>query len=98
MTYVVIRLNGKQHKIAQGDEILVDTFSEKIAPEVLLAVDGDKVTIGEPLLKTPKVELKALGEEKGKKVRVLRYQAKSRRRKTTGSRAVYTRVKIEKIS
>lgn len=65
---------------------------------VLLLVDGDKVKIGEPQIKGARVAGKVLGQEKGRKLRVFKYKAKSRYRRTKGHRSQFTRVKIDKIS
>ena len=97
--YAVIRLKGHQYCVSEGEEILVDKIgSDKIDPEVLLFVDKDKVLIGKPVLKEIKVKLKVISEEKGEKIRVLKYKAKSRYRKVRGFRAQQTKILIEKIS
>jgi large subunit ribosomal protein L21 len=70
----------------------------KLTPEVLLVVDGEKVSIGKPVVKDAKVTLKVLKEvEKGEKIEVYHFKAKSRYRKHTGFRPQYTRVLVEKI-
>ena len=99
--YAVIRLQGHQYRVAEGDEILVNKISDikKINPEVLLFVDGATVKVGKPTLSDVKVKVKVLTEiEKGKKIDVLKYKAKSRYRKHIGFRPKFTRLLIEKIS
>jgi large subunit ribosomal protein L21 len=99
--FAVIRIGGKQYKVSEGEEILVDKLSDltKIDPEVLLFVDGEKIEIGTPVLSKIKVKVKVLvGLEKGEKIRIFKYKAKSRERKHTGFRPQYTRLLIEKIS
>ncbi|MDO8341026.1 MAG: 50S ribosomal protein L21 [Candidatus Woesebacteria bacterium] len=99
--FAVIRIGGKQYRVSEGEEILVDKLSDltKIDPEVLLFVDGEKVEIGTPILSKIKVKVKVLIElEKGEKIRVFKYKAKSRERKHIGFRPQYTRLLIEKIS
>jgi large subunit ribosomal protein L21 len=99
MKYAIIKIKGHQYKVSEGEEILVDRLgSDKAEPEVLLIVDGDKVQIGKPTLKEAKIKIKTLKEEKGEKIRVLKYKAKSRYRKVRGFRPQYTRLLIEKIS
>ncbi len=97
--YAVIRIKRSQFKVAEGDEILVNKLnSDKVDPEVLLVVDGEKADIGKPLT-SAKVTLKVLKEvEKGEKVKVMKYKSKSRYRKTTGFRPKYTRLQVVKIS
>lgn len=97
--YAIIRLQGRQYKVAEGQELLVDKMNDlKLEPEVLLVADGEKVEVGKPLVKNVKVTLKVLAEmEKGVKIEVYHFKAKSRYRKHTGFRPQYTRVLVEKI-
>jgi large subunit ribosomal protein L21 len=98
--YAVIRLQGRQYKVSEGEELLVDKMNDlKLAPEVLLVADGEKVSVGKPVLKDAKVTLKIVKDvEKGEKIEVYHFKAKSRYRKHTGFRPQYTRVLVEKIS
>ena len=46
MKYAVIRIKGRQYKVTEGEELLVDKSLEKeIIPEVLLIVEDGKVKI-----------------------------------------------------
>lgn len=98
--YAVIRLQGRQYKVSEGEELLVDKMNDlKLTPEVLLVADGEKVEVGKPVVKDAKVTLKIVKEiEKGEKIEVYHFKAKSRYRKHTGFRPQYTRVLVEKIS
>ena len=69
----------------------------KLEPEVLLVRDEEKVKVGEPLVKGVKVTLKKLADEKGEKIHVFKYKAKSRYRKHIGSRAQLTRLQVVSI-
>ncbi|MDO8599814.1 MAG: 50S ribosomal protein L21 [bacterium] len=99
--YAVINYHGRQYKVSEGEELLLDKLvSEKIveAVDVNLIVDGEKVLVGTPNITGAKVALEVLGDEKGKKVTTVKYKAKSRYRKKMGFRPQYTRVKVQKIS
>lgn len=100
MKYAVVRINKRQHRVSEGDEILVDKLLDlKVEPEVLLSVDGEKVIVGKPVVKGVSVKVKVLKDkELGEKVHTLKYKAKSRYRKRSGFRPQYTRLLIEKIS
>lgn len=101
MIYAVILINGNQYKVSEGDELLLEGTrgGEEIKlKEVLLLVDEKKVLVGTPTVKGAKVTAEVLGREKGKKLRVSRYKAKSRYRRTRGHRTLYTRLKIQKIT
>lgn len=102
MNYAVIRSGGKQYKVTSGDTITLDKLNPDgkktvIFDEVLLLVNEDKVSVGNPLVKGAKVEASYLEDVKGEKIRVRKFKAKSRYRKTTGFRAQMSVVKIEKI-
>jgi large subunit ribosomal protein L21 len=97
--YAVVRITGKQYKVEEGKEILVDKVVDpkKLTSETLLVVDGDKVSVGKPTLKN-EVKFKVVTElEKGEKVEIYKFKAKSRYKRHTGFRAQYTRLLVEKI-
>ena len=64
---------------------------------VLLIAQGEKVTVGNPIVGGAKVLATSQGEVKGEKVIVLKYKPKVRYRKKTGHRQAYTRLTIDKI-
>ena len=102
MKYAVIRTGGKQYRVAEGDEIEVDKLEAEKGKaftfdEVLLFVDGDKVKVGQPLVKGVKVKVKVVDQVKGKKIRVATFKAKARYRRVKGFRSQLTKVKIDKI-
>lgn len=97
MKYAVIRLSGHQHKITEGTEIMVDRVHGDINPEVLLMVDEKQVKVGKPVLKDAKIMLKALGDQKGEKLDVFKYKAKSRYRRHIGFRPHFTKILVEKL-
>ena len=101
--YAVIQHSGKQFRVAEGDEVELDKINldegKKIDfKDVLLFVDGEKVSIGQPVLSSVVVEGKVISHYKGPKIRVATYKAKSRHRKVKGFRPQHTRIKIEKIT
>ena len=65
--------------------------------KVLLVADGDRVTVGTPIVDGAKVIATSQGEGKSKKIIVFRYKPKVRYRKKTGHRQFYTRLVIDKI-
>lgn len=103
MKYAVIKTGGKQYKVSEGDVIDVERLkaqvNEKVVfNEVLLLVSDDKIKIGKPFIVGEKVEGKLLENVKGVKIRVSKFKAKVRYRKTIGFRASISRVQIDKIS
>ena len=99
MKYAVISIKDNQYKVEEGEELLIDKIDKKeLKPEVLLFVDDDDVQIGEPGLKKIKLELEHLGDEKGKKLHVRKFRAKSRYRRKIGFRPEYSKIKVKKLS
>lgn len=90
--YAVIRLAGRQLKVTEGQELKL-TAPEQSEAEVLLKVNDDQVEIGEPVLAT-KAKLEMLGIEKGRKLDILRFKAKSRYSKHTGFRPLLRKFKV----
>jgi large subunit ribosomal protein L21 len=98
--YAVVRIKGHQYKISEGEEVLVDKFEGK-EPEIetLLFVDGEKITVGKPVLTDVKIKVKVVKEmELGEKLRVIKYKSKSRYRRVRGFRPQHERILVEKIS
>ena len=100
--YAIIEIGGKQYKVTPGQTIDVDRLDVADGDtvdlnRVLLIADGDKVTLGTPIVDRAKVVATSQGEGKGKKIIVFKYKPKVRYRKKTGHRQFYTRLAIDKI-
>lgn len=99
LNYAVIKLGGKQYIVSEGEELIVDKLTKhNSATQVLLKSFDGKVEIGKPVITGTKIDLKVVKDvEKGEKIRVFKYKAKSRYRKTIGFRPAFTRLRVEKI-
>lgn len=102
MNYAVIKTGGKQYKVSEGDVIEIERLnSEKddkvIFDKVLLLVSDDKIKIGKPFIEGEKIEGRLLENLRADKIRVSKFKAKVRYRKTIGFRASVSKVRIEKI-
>lgn len=103
MKYAVVKIGGKQYLVEEGCQLDVDKLpyqeGEKINfDQVLLLVDGDKISIGQPILKDIKVSAKIINHHKGRKIRVAKFKAKTGYRRVRGFRPSFTSVLINKIS
>ncbi|OGM97781.1 MAG: 50S ribosomal protein L21 [Candidatus Yanofskybacteria bacterium RIFCSPHIGHO2_01_FULL_41_21] len=101
--FAVIKTGGKQYKVAEGDVLMIEKLNvngETVTfNEVLLITDGDKVTLGKPMIEGATVGAKVLiAEGKDKKKMVFKYKSKTRQRKKKGHRQPFTKVQISKIS
>ncbi len=101
-TWAVIKTGGKQYKVEEGQSLKIEKLdTEKgktISFDEVLAIGGDKVSIGTPLVEKAKVTAKVLDEVKDKKIRVVKFKSKSKYLRTKGHRHQRTQILIEKIS
>lgn len=99
--YAIIKTGGKQYKAEPERFIDVEKLDAEVGAEVtfdaLMVVDGDKTTIGTPVVDGVKVTGKVLAQDKAKKVIVFKYKPKKDSRKKQGHRQPYTRVLITSI-
>jgi large subunit ribosomal protein L21 len=98
MTYAIIKVAGKQYRVREGEQLLVDRLAQDegatFTPTVLL-VGGDGVPVLEP--DDVKVTAKVLGAVKGPKIRIGKYKKRTGYRRHTGFRASLTQIQIESI-
>ena len=97
----VVKIGGKQYIVSEKETLMVDLLPEgtkELDLDALLVIDGDKTTVGAPLVKGVKVKAKVVDEKvAGEKVRVIRYKSKKRVNTQTGHRQKYTRIQIASI-
>ena len=97
----VVKVGGKQYIVAEKETLMVDLLPEgtkELDLDALLVIDGDKTTVGAPLVKGVKVKAKVVDEEvAGEKIRVIRYKSKKRVNTQTGHRQKYTKIEIVSI-
>ena len=101
MKKAVIATGGKQYIVAEGDVINVELLSadKKVEFEPLLVIDGDKTSVGTPVVSGAKVTAEVVEQEvKADKVMAIRYKAKKRVHTVRGHRQKHTQIKISKIA
>lgn len=102
--FAVIETGGKQYIVCVGDELDVELLGgdlkegDKVEFDKVLMVDnGADTTIGMPYIDGAKVKATYQKATKGKKISILRFQAKSNRDRKIGHRQHYARIKIEAL-
>jgi len=100
--YAVIRTGGKQYKVAEGDTVSVerlaaDQGADVELAEVLMLVDGDKVTVGTPTVAGARVSAKVVEHGRGEKIKIIKFRRRKHHRKQMGHRQAYTTLQITKI-
>lgn len=101
MKKAVITTGGKQYIVSEGDELEVEKLGDdkKLSLEPLLIIDGEKVSIGSPVLSGSKVDIEVIEPlVLADKVIAIRYKAKKRVKKVRGHRQKLSRIKINKIT
>ena len=97
----VVKVGGKQYVVAEKETLLVDRLpdgTKELTLDAMLVIDGDKTTVGTPLVKGVAVKANVIEEEvKGDKLRVIRYKAKKRVHKEMGHRQKYSRIQVASI-
>lgn len=101
-TKAVVSTGGKQYIVGENEEITVGylegNVNDAISLKILATFDSESATVklGSPELKET-ASATILEQGKGEKVRVAKFRAKSRYRRTTGFRPMLTKLKVTKI-
>jgi large subunit ribosomal protein L21 len=101
--YAVIKTGGKQYRVAAGEKIKVeqipaDVGSQITLDQVLLVADGDKVSVGAPLVAGAKVEATVVAHGRHDKVTIFKMRRRKHYQKHGGHRQNYTEIQIGAIS
>ncbi|HET6946858.1 MAG TPA: 50S ribosomal protein L21 [bacterium] len=101
--YAVIESGGKQYRVEEGATLRVELLeatpgAEVTLDRVLYVSDGEKVTVGAPLVKGAAVRATVLGHDRAKKIIVFKYKSKAHYRRKQGHRQHFTALRIDKIT
>jgi len=102
--YAVVELKWHQYIIQEGDTITVDKvdldeWAKMTIDTVLLAFDdkGEKVIVWAPYIAKAKVECVVSKNQKGDKLRIIKFKRKNRYQRTIGFRPHQSLLEIKKI-
>ncbi|MBT9171316.1 MAG: 50S ribosomal protein L21 [Actinobacteria bacterium] len=101
--YAIVTIGGKQHRVSEGTELLVDrlegdvgkTFSLRGAQ---LVVKKDGVITDPHLLAQVEIKASIVEHLKGDKIIVFKYKPKKGYKRKIGHRQKHTLLKVEKIA
>ena len=101
--YAVVKTGGKQYRVAKGDKLRVESIKaaegdEIQLPEVLMISEGDKVTVGTPLVEGASVSATVKAHGRGKKIEIVKFRRRKHYRRQAGHRQNYTELEITGIS
>ena len=100
----VIKTGGKQYLVTEGQILKIEKLpAEEVSEkgeitfnDVLMVVDGEKFSLGTPVLEA-KVKAELIESGRGKKISVIRFRSKSRYFKKYGHRQPFMQIQILKI-
>ncbi len=101
--YAVIKTGGKQYRVSAGEKVRVETIEAEVGAEVvldqvLMVGDGDKVSVGKPLITGAAVKATVVSHGRGDKVRIFKHRRRKHYKKQAGHRQNYTEIQISGIS
>ena len=95
--FAVVKSGGKQYRVAEGQELVVDRVRGEVGDAVELPVglfaDAEGFDLGER-----KARVEILEHLRGDKIHVYKYKPKKDYRKKTGHRQELTRIKVLEVS
>ena len=101
--YAVVKTGGKQYRVTRDDTILVEKLDADegqtvTLTDVMLLGDGDKVTVGTPVVADASVEAQVVSQTRGPKIIIFRRKRRKNHRRTQGHRQDLTLLKITDIN
>lgn len=101
MSYAIITVGGKQHRVREGEWLLVDRLpieaGQTFNPEVLLVGGEGEALLGSDELAGVQVTVRVTEHLLGKKVIVGKHRQRTGYRRRNGFRARLSRIEVESI-
>lgn len=99
----VFKTGGKQYRVTEGDEIVVEKIDAQVGDsvemaEVLMTIDGENVTVGNPLVDGKKVTARIVRQARGPKILIIKHRRRNDSRLRKGHRQEQTTIKIVSIN
>jgi large subunit ribosomal protein L21 len=97
--YAVIQTGGKQYKADKGSLLRIERIETEVGKtveldQVLLVADGEKVTVGRPLVAGAKVVAEVIRQARAAKVLAYKYKPRKHSEKMRGHRQYYTQLRV----
>ena len=101
--YAVIKTGGKQYRVIQGETLKIETVAGEVGSaivldKVLMVGDGDKLSVGKPLLSGATVTATIVANGRHDKVKIFKMRRRKHYQKHQGHRQNYTEIRIDGIS
>ena len=100
--YAVFRTGGKQFRAEPGRRLLIPVLTAEPGEtvtfeDVLVAGDGDNVSIGLPLVSGASVKAEVLRHGRDKKVIIFKRKRRKNYRKKQGHRQGFTEIRVAEV-
>jgi len=101
--YAIVDIAGQQFKVEKDQKLYVHRLEveegKKVSFDKVLLIDtGNKVSVGDPVVKGASVDAKVISHMKGDKVLVFKKKRRKGYQKLNGHRQYMTQIQIEAIS
>ena len=100
--YAIIKNGGKQYKVTEGDELLLDKMSLEAGTTIemkeVLAVNAGELKMGAPFVEGAIVTALVINEGRERKVITFKKRRRKDSKVKRGFRRDFTRVRITKIA
>ncbi|HEV3000388.1 MAG TPA: 50S ribosomal protein L21 [Solirubrobacteraceae bacterium] len=101
MAYAIVKTGGKQYRVEEGQQLLVERLradeGDTVDLEPVLFRSSDTVFDRDGLGKVS-VRARVVGHERGPKIRVFKFKPKRGYKRTTGHRQELTRIEVTEVS
>ncbi len=101
--YAVIKTGGKQYRVILGETLKIETIAGDVGgaiilDQVLMVGNGDKLSVGKPLLTGASVKASIVAHGRHDKVSIFKMRRRKHYQKHQGHRQNYTEIRIDGIS
>ncbi|WP_343560514.1 50S ribosomal protein L21 [Kiloniella sp. b19] len=101
--FAVIKTGGKQYKVRKDDVLVVEKLNAEAGAsvdfnEVLMIGDGEKATIGAPVVDGAVVKADVVEQTRGDKVVIFKKKRRKNHRRKNGHRQHLTVIKVTDIA
>ena len=101
--YAVIKTGGKQYRVTKGETLKIESLAGDVGSaitldKVLMVGNGDKVSVGKPMLTGATVTATIVANGRHDKVKIFKMRRRKHYQKHQGHRQNYTEIRIDGIS
>jgi large subunit ribosomal protein L21 len=100
--YAIVHISGLQTKVTPDEVLDVPRLAGEPGASlkfdhVLLVGDGDKISVGQPMVKGASVSAEIVDHHRGEKLRIFKFKRRREYRRRRGHRDELTRIRVTAI-